>query len=120
MSTEQSVVLITALVRANMEGYVIRALHDLAHFPGITRSEVRGQGVGRGKGGAYVSTDLDLTFQQHVELRVICPGEQVDGVCDTIAAAAWTGNKGDGVIWTTPISTFATIREAGAQGRHHA
>lgn len=105
--------LITALIRPHMEGHVVRALHDLADFPGFTFDEVRGQGRGRGRGGAYVSTDTDFTYQQFLELRLVCRSELTDEICDRIASAAWTGRKGDGVLYTTPVHKFARIREIG-------
>jgi nitrogen regulatory protein PII len=105
--------LITALIRPHMEGHVVRALHDLADFPGFTFDEVRGQGRGRGQGGGYVSTETNLTYQQFLELRLVCRSDLADHICDRIASAAWTGRKGDGVVFTTPVHTFARIREIG-------
>jgi len=98
-----------------MEGHVVRALHDLADFPGFTFDEVRGQGRGRGQGGAYVVSDEDITYHQYLELRLVCPMDQADEICRRIEAAAWTGRKGDGVVYTMPVNTFARIREAGAK-----
>ena len=113
MNTESSQTLITALIRPHMEGHVVRALHDLADFPGFTFDEVRGQGRGRGQGGSYVSTDTDLTYHQYLELRLVCRSELADEICGRIATAAWTGRKGDGVVYTTPVHAFARIREIG-------
>lgn len=112
MSTDDNT-LITALIRPHMEGHVVRALHDLADFPGFTFDEVRGQGKGRGQGGSYVSTDTDLTYHQYLELRLVCRSELADEICGRIASAAWTGRKGDGVVYTTPVQAFARIREIG-------
>lgn len=113
MTDNPSMTLITALVRPHMEGHVVRALHDLPEFPGFTFSQVRGQGRGRGQGGAYVSTETDLTYHQFLELRLVCPSTVAGEICDRIAAAAWTGRKGDGVVFTTAVDHFARIREAG-------
>jgi nitrogen regulatory protein PII len=115
MNTDNGMILITALIRPHMEGHVVRALHDLADFPGFTFDEVRGQGRGRGQGGAYVVSDEDITYHQYLELRLVCPMDQADEICRRIEAAAWTGRKGDGVVYTMPVNTFARIREAGAK-----
>ena len=113
MTGNATMTLVTALIRPHMEGHVVRALHDLPDFPGFTFDEVRGQGRGRGQGGAYVSTDTDLTYHQFLELRLVCRSELADEICDRIASAAWTGRKGDGVVFTTPVRAFGRIREIG-------
>jgi nitrogen regulatory protein PII len=113
MSIDGEMTLVTALIRPHMEGHVVRVLHDLPDFPGFTFSEARGQGRGRGQGGAFVSSDTDLTYHRFLELRLVCRSELADDICDRIASAAWTGRKGDGVVLTTPVHTFARIREIG-------
>lgn len=113
MTDNSSMVLITALIRPHMEEHVVRALHDLPEFPGFTISHARGQGRGRGRGGAYVSSETDLAYQQFLELRLVCHSGLASETCDRIAAAAWTGRKGDGVVFTTTVGHFARIREAG-------
>lgn len=113
MTDGPAMTLITALIRPHMEGHVVRALLDLPEFLGITFSEVRGQGRGRGQGVAYDSTETDLTYHHFLELRLICRTEVASEVCDRIASAGWTGRKGDGVVFTTPVRTFARIRELG-------
>ena len=113
MSIEGSKTLITALIRPHMEGHVVRALHDLADFPGFTFDEVRGQGRGRGQGGSYIATDTDLTYHLYLELRLVCRSDLAEDICVRIAAAAWTGRKGDGVAYTTPVHSFSRVRGIG-------
>lgn len=120
MCIDGEMTLITALIRPHMESHVVRALHDLPDFPGFTFTQVRGQGRGRGAGGHYVSSETDLTFHQFLELRLVCRTELADEIRDRIASAAWTGRKGDGVVLTTPVHSFARIREIGqrSEPRH--
>lgn len=113
MTDNLAMTLITALIRPHMEEHVTRALHDLPDFPGFTFAEVRGQGRGRGQGGAYISTETDLTYHHFLELRLVCRCGVAEEICDRIASAAWTGRKGDGVVFTTPVNSFARIREVG-------
>lgn len=120
MSTDESMILITALIRPHMEGHVVRALHALPEFPGFTFDEVRGQGRGRGQGGAYVSSEADITYHPYLELRLVCRADQAAEICGRVATAAWTGRKGDGVVYTTPVHSFVRIREIGEhQERPH-
>ena len=113
MSTDTGMTIVTALIRPHMEGHVVRALHDLAEFPGFFIADVRGQGRGRGAGGVFTATEIDLTYHRFLQLQTVCRSDMADVICDAIAAAAWTGRKGDGVIYTTDAHSFVRIREVG-------
>ena len=113
MTTEPVMTIITALIKPHAEGNVVRALHDLPEFPGFSLSEVRGQGRGRGAGGAYRATEYDFAYHRHLQLQVVCRADAAHEICNAIAVAAWTGHKGDGVIFTVPVQSFVRIREAG-------
>lgn len=109
-------VLITALIKPHMEGHVVQALHDLPEFPGFTVIDVRGQGRGRGAGGQFRATEYNFTYQRHLQLQIICRFDLADGICEAIARTAWTGSKGDGVIYTSPADALLRIREIGREG----
>lgn len=113
MSTESELTVITALIKPHMEGRVVRALHDLPEFPGFSLIEARGQGRGRGLGGAYRATEFDFSYLRHLQLQIVCRNALVPQICNAIATAAWTGHKGDGIIFTTPANSLMRIREAG-------
>ncbi|MBX9701445.1 MAG: P-II family nitrogen regulator [Acetobacteraceae bacterium] len=113
MSTDPSLTLITAFIKPQMEGRVVRTLHDLSPFPGISLIDIRGQGRGRGAGGAYTATEYDFNYHSHLQLQMVCSTEAAPEICRMIARAAWTGQKGDGAIYTTEVSSYMRIREAG-------
>jgi nitrogen regulatory protein PII len=113
MTTESGMTIVTALIRPHMEGRVVRALHDLPEFPGFFVAEVRGQGRGRGAGGSYSATEFELTYHRFLQLQIVCRSGLADEICNTIAASAWTGHKGDGVVFTTDAHSFVRIREKG-------
>lgn len=114
MTTEPSITIVTALIRPHMEEHVVRALHDLLpDFPGFVITEVRGQGRGRGVGGAYEANELELTYHRYLQLQLVCPSNVAEQIRDTVAKAAWTGHKGDGVIFTNAAESFARIRLVG-------
>lgn len=113
MSTESSMTVLTAFIRPSMEMPVVRALHDLGHFPGFTITEVRAQGRGTGPGGAYEASAEDLTYRPMLRLQLVCRSEVAGQISRTISAAAWTGRKGDGVIYFTAAGSFTRIREVG-------
>ena len=113
MSTDSAMSVITALIKPQMEGRVVRALHELPEFPGFSLTQVRGQGRGRGAGGEYRATEYDFTYLRHLQLQIVCRADRAPALCATIANAAWTGQKGDGVIWTTAAEAFHRIRAVG-------
>ena len=113
MTIEPAMSIVTALIRPHMEGHVVRALHDLPEFPGFFITEARGQGRGRGAGGVYEATEFDLTYNRYLHVQLVCQTAIANQVCDAIAAAAWTGHKGDGVVFSTGADSFKRIREVG-------
>ena len=117
MNIESGMTIFTALIRPHMEGRVVRALHDLPDFPGFFLTEVRGQGRGRGTGGAYKADEFELTYHRFLQLQLVCPSNLADQIRDVIANAAWTGRKGDGVIFTAPANSFVRVREIGEPTR---
>ena len=110
-------IIVTALVRPHMESRVVSALHDLPEFPGFFITHVRGQGRGRGAGGAYISTESDLSYHEFIKLEIVCDEASAQAICSKIIEAAWTGRKGDGVVFTGPAHSFGRIRELGTQTR---
>ena len=113
MSTDPGMTIVTALVRPHMDDRVVHVLHDLREFPGFFITEVRSQGRGRGAHGACAATEFDLTYHRSLQLQIVCRSGMADDICNAIAAAAWTGHRGDGVIFTTQADSFARIREVG-------
>lgn len=116
MNEEPKMIVITAFIKPHMEGHVVKALHDLEEFPGFTLSRVRGQGRGRGAGGQFRATEYNFSYQEHLQIQIVCQTALVDDICDVIARAAWTGSKGDGVIFSQPLAHFLRIREHGRRG----
>ena len=119
MKTEPNMTIVTALIRPHMEGHVVQALHDLPEFPGFFVAEVRGQGRGRGEGGTYRATEFDFTYHRFLELKIICRAAIADQICGAIGSAAWTGRKGDGIIFTAGTESLVRIREIRPPGREH-
>lgn len=113
MSSESGTTIVTALIRPHMKEHVVRALHDLPEFPGFFFLEVRGQGRRRGAGGSYAASESDLTYDHFLQLQIACRPDQASEVCNAFAVAAWTGRRGDGVIFTTDANSFVRIREKG-------
>ena len=91
---------------------VIRALHELARFPGLTVIDAQGQGHGRGPGGHFAYEEDELIRPEHKLLLVICEDAEAGAIARLIAATAHTGNRGDGIVVISDIVEILHIREA--------
>src|SRR5215203_6791632 len=101
---------IKAILQPHIVSRAVRALHALPHFPGLTLSDARGQGRGRGAGGSYKVTEDDIDYHRKVILEVVCDDTLAANIAETIQHAAHTGNKGDGIILVNELREVIRIR----------
>jgi nitrogen regulatory protein PII len=100
---------IKAIIDPNYLYPVMEALHNLAHFSGVTVSDAQGQGRGRGEGGRHVSYGDPLAFAKKIKLEIFC----VDAICDqlvqAIRKAAHHGTSGHGIITVVDLDRVVRI-----------
>lgn len=101
---------IKAIIHPHMVSKVVGALHEIEHFPGVTLLDARGQGRGRGAGGAYVVTEDEIDYHRKVVVIVVCSDEIAPALTEAIRSAAHTGTKGDGIITVGNLSEVVRIR----------
>jgi nitrogen regulatory protein P-II 2 len=77
---------------------------------GMTVTEVKGYGRQKGHMEIYRGNEYAVNFLPKLRLEVAVSSEQIDQVMDAIAAAAKTGQIGDGKIFVTPIERAVRIR----------
>lgn len=77
---------------------------------GMTVTEVKGYGRQKGHMEIYRGAEYAVNFLPKVRLEVAIASEQADQVLDTLAAAAKTGQIGDGKIFVMPIEQAIRIR----------
>jgi nitrogen regulatory protein P-II 1 len=84
---------------------------------GMTVTEVRGFGRQKGHTEMYRGTEYTVDFVPKIKLELSVAEADVQGVVDTIAKAARTGQVGDGKIFVTELSEIVRIRtgESGEQ-----
>jgi len=99
---------IKTTIRPHMLDNVMQTLHELPHFPGLTIFPCRGQGRGRGAGGAFLLTEADIDSHEKIRIEIICSDDAVETLIQAIAVSARTGNPGDGII--TVAEVIKTIR----------
>jgi nitrogen regulatory protein P-II 2 len=77
---------------------------------GMTVSEVKGFGRQKGHMEIYRGAEYAVNFLPKVRVEVAIAGEQLDQVMEAIAAAAKTGQIGDGKIFVLPLEHAVRIR----------
>ena len=101
--------LVTAVVKPFKLDDVKDALAGLG-VQGMTVSEVQGFGREGGHSETYRGTEYKVLFTPKTRVEVVVEDGQVDGVIDSIVAAARTEKIGDGKVWVTDVGTLVRIR----------
>jgi nitrogen regulatory protein P-II 1 len=114
-SPEKAMKEIKAVIQPHMLSKVMRALHELPHFPGVTVTPVRGQGRGRGAGGAFKVTEDGIDYHNKVMLDVYCSPANAREIAEAIRKAAHTGLEGDGLIVVADVERVVRIRTGDTQ-----
>jgi nitrogen regulatory protein P-II 1 len=80
------------------------AFWGLPRFPGMTVTKAEGCGYHELTEDLHPSIKEELTdFSPKVRLEIIAADEEVEGIVDILRAVAFTGQRGDGLIWVTPV-----------------
>lgn len=84
---------------------------------GLTVTEVKGYGRQKGHTEIYRGTEYAVNFLPKLKIEVAVPSDIADKAVEAIAAAAKTGQIGDGKIFVFAIEQAVRIRtaEAGAE-----
>ena len=101
--------LVTAIIKPFKLDEVRDALTGLG-VHGMTITEVKGYGRQKGHTEIYRGAEYAVNFLPKVKIEVAVDAKQADKVVDTIAAAAKTGQIGDGKIFVTDIGHAVRIR----------
>ena len=85
---------------------VIDAVEDHAGHVGVTVIEAVGHGRQRGITHEYRGRVFESRFLPKALLVFVTPDDKAAAVVEAITDAARSGNEsGDGIVWTTPISS---------------
>ncbi|NCT88455.1 P-II family nitrogen regulator [Stenotrophomonas acidaminiphila] len=107
--------LISAIIRPFKLDEVREAL-GAAGVSGITVTEVKGFGRQKGHTELYRGAEYVVDFLPKIRIETAVTDDNVEGVIETLQAAAGTGKIGDGKIFVTPLEQVVRIRtgETGA------
>jgi len=77
---------------------------------GMTVCEVKGYGRQKGHMEIYRGAEYAVNFLPKLRLEIAVASEQIERVMEAIAAAAKTGQIGDGKIFVMPMEQATRIR----------
>jgi nitrogen regulatory protein P-II 2 len=106
---KKSMKLVIAVIKPFKLDEVREALTRLG-IHGMTVAEVKGYGRQKGHTEIYRGAEYAVNFLPKLRLEVAIASEQLDQVMDQLAAAARTGQIGDGKIFVTSIEQAVRIR----------
>jgi nitrogen regulatory protein P-II 2 len=101
--------LVIAIIKPFKLNDVREAIGDLG-ISGMTVTEVRGYGRQKGHTEIYRGAEYTVNFLPKIRVEVAVPTERVDKAVAAIAAAARTGQIGDGKIFVTTLDHAVRIR----------
>jgi nitrogen regulatory protein P-II 2 len=101
--------LVMAIIQPFKLEEVRQALDGLG-IEGMTVSEVKGYGRQKGHTEIYRGAEYEVNFVPKLKIEVAVPSGQAGKAVEAIAAAAKTGQIGDGKIFVTPIDQTVRIR----------
>lgn len=100
---------VEALIRPQKLDDVKAALDELG-LRGMTVTDARGAGRQKGYTQHYRGAEYTVSLVQKTKIEVVVPDSEAMEVARAIAAAASTGEIGDGKIFLTPVSEAIRIR----------
>lgn len=98
-----------AIIRSSKFGEVQESLQNVGiNF--FTFYEVKGYGHQPGKNISYRGAIYDVGYIGRIKLEIIVSEEFVSAAQQAIKDAAYTGEKGDGLIMITDVDNIVNIR----------
>jgi nitrogen regulatory protein P-II 1 len=106
---------IEAIIRQEKLHAVKNALSEIG-IVGMTVIEVKGRGRGRGLQLQWRTGKYNVDLLPRLMVSIVLSDDNVDATVAAIKKAAYTGDKGDGVIFISPVDNVIRI-STGEEGR---
>jgi nitrogen regulatory protein P-II 1 len=99
---------VKAYIRHNMVGKVIEALEQ-AGYTNINLIDVKGIKTGLKQEEYLYSLELAEKYMNVVKIEIVCADHDADRIVEIIGEKARTGQKGDGLVFVTPVEGVVRI-----------
>jgi nitrogen regulatory protein P-II 1 len=93
---------VKAYIRRHMIDRVIQALEQ-AGFTDMTLIDVKGITAGLKVEDSHYSLELAEKYMNVVKLEIACRDQDAERIVEIIKTSAHTGQKGDGLVFVTPV-----------------
>ena len=100
---------IKAYIRTDALERTVRALEE-AKAPGITVATVQPVGYGFDSNYFAGTQEITKTYWAITKVEVVCANNDVDRLVKVISGSSYTGSKGDGMIFVSPVEEAIRIR----------
>ena len=101
---------IKAFVRSEKADKIVEAMEELG-ISDITLVDVLGMGEHLvNSGESKYSIKVLQKYSDISKLEMVCRAKDVDRILETLRTVAYTGQKGDGIIYVTPVEKVIKIR----------
>lgn len=100
---------VKAFIKPHKLDAVALALHRVHGVTGLSVSDIKGFGRGRGHQSPKQSEEEIAGFIDHIKIELVCLDAFVEQVVEAIETSAHTGLRGDGKIYVSPIETAVRI-----------
>lgn len=102
---------IKAIIQPSRLSRVRDALRKVPGFPGMTVTTAEGcSDVEDSRLPKRPSEEL-VEFSPKVRIEIVSTDEHVDEMVGVIRELCFTGQRGDGIVWVTPVDAFKRLRE---------
>jgi nitrogen regulatory protein P-II 1 len=102
---------IKAVIQPSRLSRVREALRKVPGFPGMTITAAEGCSDVKDLALQKRDTEELVEFSRKVRVEIVSPDEHVDEMVRIIHELCHTGQRGDGIVWVTPVDTFSRLRE---------
>jgi nitrogen regulatory protein P-II 1 len=102
---------IKAVIQPSRLSRVREALRKVRGFPGMTITAAEGCSDVEDLALQRRDTEELVEFSRKVRIEMVTPDEHVDEMVRIIRELCHTGQRGDGIVWVTPVETFSRLRE---------
>jgi len=101
---------IKAFVRSKKADKIVEAMEGLG-ISDITLVDVLGMGEHMvNYDESKYSIKVVQKYSDISKLEMVCKAEEVDRILEVLRSVAYTGQKGDGIIYVTPVEKVIKIR----------
>jgi len=102
---------IKAVIQPSRLSRVREALRKVRGFPGMTITAAEGCSDVADLALQRRDTEELVEFSRKVRIEMVTRDEHVDEMVRIIHELCHTGQRGDGIVWVTPVDTFTRLRE---------